>query len=47
MIADYSVDIEYRDIASNEVISTSKVNVEANKDEDTVLQCPEKLSQDG
>lgn len=45
--SDYSVDIEYRDIASNEVISTSKVNVEANKDEDTVLQCPEKLSQDG
>lgn len=45
--SDYSVDIEYRDIASNEVISTSKVNIEANKDEDTVLQCPEKLSQDG
>ena len=45
--SDYSVDIEYRNIASNEVISTSKVNVEANKNEDTVLQCPEKLSQDG
>lgn len=45
--SDYSVDIEYRDIANNEVISTSKANVEANKDEDTILQCPENLSQDG
>lgn len=45
--SDYSVNIEYRNIANNEVISTSKVNVEANKDEDTILQCPEKLSQDG